>query len=172
MPIESSVPITSIGNNTGGGSGNSSSSGGNGSGSSAISQKLLEQNEDIIATIVENLQLGRLDECMQHYMILQGNLIALASELDNYPTEDCDAYAHLMMPPSSSSSSPSAATAGVIQFQPQPSSSTSSSTSTSLNPFPDAIMRKDCLDELLPFEERSLPSPPIIPSCSQCAAKK
>jgi hypothetical protein len=35
------------------------------------SQQLLEQNEDIIAAIVENLQLGRLDDCMKHYSILQ-----------------------------------------------------------------------------------------------------
>jgi hypothetical protein len=38
------------------------------------------------------LQLGRLDECIQHYTILQNSLIALATELDNFPTEDTDAY--------------------------------------------------------------------------------
>lgn len=42
--------------------------------------------------IVENLQIGRLDDCIQHYMTLQNNLIQLATELDNYPTEEADAY--------------------------------------------------------------------------------
>jgi hypothetical protein len=41
---------------------------------------------------VENLQIGRLDDCIQHYMNLQQNLIQLATELDNYPTEEVDAY--------------------------------------------------------------------------------
>lgn len=70
---------------------------------------------------------------MQHYLVLQGNLVALASELDNYPTEETDAFAGLDI-------------------------------------FPDQIMRKDCLHELLPFEERSLPRPPIIPPCTECMA--
>jgi hypothetical protein len=35
------------------------------------SQQILEKNEDIIAAIVENLQLGRLDDCMKLYTILQ-----------------------------------------------------------------------------------------------------
>lgn len=35
------------------------------------SQQYLEQNEDIIAAVVENLQLGRLDDCMKHYETLQ-----------------------------------------------------------------------------------------------------
>ena len=39
--------------------------------STIISQQLLEQNEDIIAAVVENLQIGRLDDCIQLYSILQ-----------------------------------------------------------------------------------------------------
>jgi hypothetical protein len=73
--------------------------------------------------------------CVQHYLVLQGNLVAIASELDNYPTEETDAYAHL-------------------------------------GEFPDKIMRKDCLDELFPFEERSFPSPPIMPACIECVQAK
>jgi hypothetical protein len=57
-----------------------------------ITQKLLGQNEDTIAAIVENLQLGRLDDCMQQYKVLHHNLVSLAHELDNIPTEDSDAY--------------------------------------------------------------------------------
>jgi hypothetical protein len=71
---------------------------------------------------------------MQHYLVLQSNLVAISSELDNYPTEETDAY-------------------------------------NNLNIFPDAIMRKDCLEDLLPFEERTLPRPPIIPACADCAVR-
>lgn len=46
-------------------------------------------------TTVENLQLGRLDDCIQHYATLQSNLVMLANELDNFPTDDTDAYQHL-----------------------------------------------------------------------------
>jgi hypothetical protein len=77
-----------------------------------ISQLLLEQNEDIIAAVgeqkilesyiyfnvcfvVENLQLGRLEDCIKHYTVLQGNLVAFALELDNYPTNNSDAYESL-----------------------------------------------------------------------------
>jgi hypothetical protein len=60
-----------------------------------ISQQLLEQNEDIIAAIVENLQLGRLNDCMQHYSILQANLVSLATQLDNFPAEEFDPYSKL-----------------------------------------------------------------------------
>lgn len=81
--------------------------------------------------VVENLQLGRLDDCIQHYGVLQNNLVSLATELDNYPTEDHDAYEGLHL-------------------------------------FPDEIMRQDVLDEFLPFEERQLPVPPLIPACDQC----
>mmetsp|Transcript_20035 Transcript_20035/g.28681 ORF Transcript_20035/g.28681 Transcript_20035/m.28681 type:complete len:439 (+) Transcript_20035:36-1352(+) len=56
------------------------------------SQQILEKNEDIIAAIVENLQLGRLDDCMKHYTILQSNLVSLAEELDNFPAGDTDPY--------------------------------------------------------------------------------
>lgn len=29
---------------------------------------------------------------MEHYSVLHANLVALATELDNYPTDDIDAY--------------------------------------------------------------------------------
>ena len=54
------------------------------------SQQLLEQNEDVIAACVENLQLGRLDDCIKHYGVLQANLFAMATEIDNYPVGDDD----------------------------------------------------------------------------------
>ena len=84
-----------------------------------ISQQLLEQNEDILAAIgknrtvsmfiiattakvttnylhsVENLQLGRLSDCMQHYAILQANLVSLATELDNFPAGENNPYSAL-----------------------------------------------------------------------------
>ncbi len=61
------------------------------------SQQLLEQNEDTIAACVENLQLGRLDECIKHYIILKNNLISMAIELDKYPTgEDIDPFQELL----------------------------------------------------------------------------
>jgi hypothetical protein len=40
-------------------------------------QNILEHNEDILAAIVENLQLGRMEDCISHYSILQSNLVAL-----------------------------------------------------------------------------------------------
>lgn len=40
-------------------------------------QNILEHNEDILAAIVENLQLGRMEDCINHYSILQSNLVAL-----------------------------------------------------------------------------------------------
>lgn len=49
------------------------------------SQHVLEENEDIIAAILENFQLGRYEDCLQYYIILQRNLINLSIELDNYP---------------------------------------------------------------------------------------
>lgn len=45
-----------------------------------------------VVPLVEYLQIGRLDDCIQHYTILQNNLIQPATELDNYPTEEADAY--------------------------------------------------------------------------------
>ena len=57
-----------------------------------ISPQLLEQNEDIIAAVVENLQLGRLEDCMKHFMVLQSNLVSLAMELDNFPSSNTDPY--------------------------------------------------------------------------------
>ena len=47
-------------------------------------QKTLEHNEDILAAIVENLQLGRMEDCISHYLILQSNLISLGIEYSNY----------------------------------------------------------------------------------------
>jgi hypothetical protein len=44
---------------------------------------------------VENLQLGRLNDCMQHYQILQSNLVSLAGELDNFPADELDPYSLL-----------------------------------------------------------------------------
>lgn len=51
-------------------------------------QAVLEQNEDLIAAVVENMQLGRLSDCFTHYSMLQSNLISLALELDDYPVID------------------------------------------------------------------------------------
>ena len=48
-------------------------------------QQTLEENEDIIAAIVENLQLGRFKDSISLYSILQTNLIKMALALDNYP---------------------------------------------------------------------------------------
>jgi hypothetical protein len=53
------------------------------------SQQILEVNEDIIAAIVENLQLGRLDDCIKHYSVLHHNIVAMASALDNFPSNTC-----------------------------------------------------------------------------------
>ena len=62
---------------------------------------ILEQNEDILATVVENMQIGRLDDCMKQFGLLQSNLISLALELDNYPPSDCDPYDALFSFPDS-----------------------------------------------------------------------
>ena len=67
--------------------------------STVISPQLLEQNEDIIAAIVENLQLGRLDDCMKYYTVLQSNLVSLALELDNLPNGNTDPYESLFIFP-------------------------------------------------------------------------
>jgi len=48
---------------------------------------------------VENLQLGRLNDCMQHYAILQANLVSLATHLDNFPADESDPYTKLNMFP-------------------------------------------------------------------------
>jgi SSXT protein (N-terminal region) len=96
-------------------------------------QKLLELNEDIIAAIVENLQLGRLEDCVSFYSILQKNLVSLGNELDNYPPGDTDPYEDVLS-------------------------------------FPDEIMKKDVLDDLLPHDSRVLPKPPPAPPCWRCAS--
>jgi hypothetical protein len=51
----------------------------------ARQQAVLEQNEDLIAAVVENMQLGRLSDCFTHFSTLQQNLLSLARELDDYP---------------------------------------------------------------------------------------
>lgn len=134
-----------------------SNSGNNDNGGSVISQRILEQNEDILAAIgkslvlnesvkclffssldlilVENLQIGRLDDCIQHYTILQNNLVQLATELDNYPFEESDAYDFLYI-------------------------------------FPDEIMRKDVLESFLSMEEKNDFTSPLIPACDICAQNK
>ena len=48
-------------------------------------EAIIEQNEDIIAAIVENMQLGRIDDSLQQYSLLLNQLIPLSLELDNYP---------------------------------------------------------------------------------------
>lgn len=48
--------------------------------------------ESMYICIVENLQIGRIDDCMKHYSILQANLISLATELDNFPAGSFDPY--------------------------------------------------------------------------------
>ena len=58
-------------------------------------QALLEVNEDIIAAVVENLQIGRLSDCFVHFSMLQENLVALANEVDNYPSDQKDPYDNL-----------------------------------------------------------------------------
>jgi hypothetical protein len=52
------------------------------------SQDILELNEDLIAAIVENMQIGNLENCMKLYLNLQMNLISLGtncSEFSNIP---------------------------------------------------------------------------------------
>ncbi len=54
--------------------------------------QLLEQNEDIIAAIVENLQVGRVADSIKHYSILHKNLVSLALALDNFPGGETRPY--------------------------------------------------------------------------------
>ena len=63
-----------------------SSSASNNSNILLSSQQLLEHNEDILAAIVQNLQLGRLEDCISHYSVLHRNLVNMLSALDNCPT--------------------------------------------------------------------------------------
>lgn len=44
---------------------------------------------------MENLQLGRLQDCLQHFSTLQDNIVSMSNELDNFPTDATDAYEHL-----------------------------------------------------------------------------
>lgn len=52
---------------------------------------MLEANEDRIAAIVENLQLGRLDQCFALFTALNSNLLKIASDVDSFPG-DSDLY--------------------------------------------------------------------------------
>lgn len=52
------------------------------------SNQLIEQNEDVIAAVLENLQTGRLEDCAALYQVLHSSLVRLGSELDNYPPEE------------------------------------------------------------------------------------
>ena len=49
---------------------------------------ILEKNEDMIASIVENMQLGRIDNCLSQFSVLLDDMIGLSLEYDNFPTED------------------------------------------------------------------------------------
>ena len=49
---------------------------------------ILEKNEDMIASIVENMQLGRIDNCLNQFSVLLDDMIGLSLEYDNFPTED------------------------------------------------------------------------------------
>ena len=55
-------------------------------------QTTLESNEDFIAAIVENLQIGRLSDCFTLYSMLQENLTDLAFAIDGYPATEPDIY--------------------------------------------------------------------------------
>ena len=44
-----------------------------------------EINEFMLSAILENLQLGRLDDCIGQYAILQQKLLNIAEVLDSYP---------------------------------------------------------------------------------------
>eukprot|EP01038_Epipyxis_sp_PR26KG_P005368 gene5368-7444_t len=112
-----------------------------------VSQQLLEQNEDVIAAVVENLQLGRLDDSIKHFAILKANLISLATELDNFP---CTNFSNSNIN-------------NLYDLTHMLGSN---------NAFPDEIMRKDILEDFLPLEQRMLPKPPIIPPCVVCHINK
>lgn len=55
-------------------------------------QQILEQNEDIIASVVENMQLGRLDSAIKQYSLLINNLVSISLEFDNYPVDEECSY--------------------------------------------------------------------------------
>ena len=58
-------------------------------------ERNLQNNEIIIAAILENIQLGRLDESFSLHRILQSNLSSIGKELDNYPSGTSDPYSDL-----------------------------------------------------------------------------
>ena len=55
-------------------------------------QSLVEINEDVMSSILENMQMGRLEDSMQLFSLLFNNLVSMATELDNYPYGDTDPY--------------------------------------------------------------------------------
>lgn len=58
-------------------------------------QQLLEVNEDLMEGIIENMQIGRLDDSMKLFSLLYGNLMSMATELDSYPFNDSDPYTNV-----------------------------------------------------------------------------
>ena len=60
-------------------------------------QSMLEHNEDIVAAVVENIQIHRLDDCIRHYNILHNNLMTICTELDKYPPGVADLYSDIIM---------------------------------------------------------------------------
>ena len=50
-------------------------------------ESILHVNEEMMQSIVENMQIGRMNDSINHYVNLQKNLVALATELDNYPSD-------------------------------------------------------------------------------------
>lgn len=53
---------------------------------------VLEKNEDLLLSVLENLQLSRYSDCIKQYSILQSSLVSLSIELDNYPPSNIDPY--------------------------------------------------------------------------------
>ena len=58
-------------------------------------QACLEANEDFIIAVVENLQINRVSDAFTHYSMLQANLVTLAKEVDQYPSEQSNPYENL-----------------------------------------------------------------------------
>eukprot|EP00602_Paraphysomonas_sp_CaronLab_P002989 CAMPEP_0185030188 /NCGR_PEP_ID=MMETSP1103-20130426/16981_1 /TAXON_ID=36769 /ORGANISM="Paraphysomonas bandaiensis, Strain Caron Lab Isolate" /LENGTH=610 /DNA_ID=CAMNT_0027565201 /DNA_START=85 /DNA_END=1917 /DNA_ORIENTATION=+ len=55
-------------------------------------QQLLEQNEDVVAAIVENMQLGRMEDSIHHFSVLHKNLVSMSLALDNFPSGGLKPY--------------------------------------------------------------------------------
>jgi len=95
-------------------------------------QSILEINEDLIAAVVENLQIGRLNDAFSHLSLLQHNLVNLGVELDHYPRFSGG---------------------NGVGMDPNPY--------VAIAAFPDEVMRKDVLEELKNNADLSLnPAPP------------